>query len=126
MNAPNHGYVLLVEDDDDLAEILMAALEDEGYRVVLARNGAEALRTTETAMPALVLLDMFMPVMDGFEFARRFEEHYGRAAPIVVMTASENARRLAEQVAADDVLAKPFGTSLLLRIVSRFVRAERL
>ena len=124
MHPPNDGYVLLVEDDDDLAEILVAALEDAGYRIVLARNGAEALRTTATAMPALVLLDMFMPVMDGFEFARRFEARHGRAAPIVVMTASEHAHRLADELAADDVLAKPFGTSTLLRVVSRFVRAD--
>jgi len=124
MKPANDGYVLLVEDDDDLAEILASALEDAGYRIVVARNGAEALRTTATAMPALVLLDMFMPMMDGFEFARRFEAHHGRAAPIVVMTASEHAHKLADQVGADDVLAKPFGTSSLLRIVSRFVRAN--
>ena len=125
MNPPKAGHVLLVEDDDDLAEVLAAALVDAGYRIELAHNGLEALEAAEKAMPALVLLDMLMPVADGFEFARRFDLRYGRAAPIVVMTASENARRLADEIAADDVLAKPFGRASLMNVVSRFVRTEQ-
>ena len=83
-------------------------LVDAGYRVRTAREGRAALARVAEEMPALILLDMRMPGMNGWEFAREFRARHGRAAPIVVVTAAENARARAEEIAADGWLAKPF------------------
>jgi CheY-like chemotaxis protein len=70
-------------------------------------------------MPALVLLDMRMPGMNGWEFAREFRSRHGRAAPIVVVTAAEDARSRAEEIEADGWLAKPFDLEDVLAIAKR-------
>ncbi len=112
--------VLVVEDDPDLAGLLQMILADEGYAVETAANGAEALRNVAVRMPAVILLDMRMPVMNGWEFARAFAARYGHAAPIVVVTAAEDARARAEEIGADAWLAKPFDVDDVLRTVARF------
>jgi CheY-like chemotaxis protein len=66
-----------------------------------------------------VFLDMRMPGMNGWEFAREFRARHGRAAPIVVVTAAENARARAEEIAADGWLAKPFDLEDVLRAAAR-------
>jgi CheY-like chemotaxis protein len=91
----------------------------------LPGNGAEglqALEGTDHQFPRLVLLDMLMPVMDGWEFARRFRERYNRRVPIVVMTAATNAQERAAQVDADAFLGKPFDLDDLLACVERYTR----
>ena len=73
-------------------------------------------------MPGVILLDMRMPVMNGWEFAREYHTRYGgEAAPIVVVTAAENARARAEEIGADGWLEKPFEIEDVLRMVARFV-----
>jgi CheY-like chemotaxis protein len=68
-------------------------------------------------MPAIVLLDMRMPGMNGWEFAREFRSRHGRACPIVVVTAAENARQRAEEIGAEGWLAKPFDIEDVVRAV---------
>lgn len=118
--SPN--YVLVVEDDPDLAEVVLLTLESEGYETKRARNGQEALDIVAQAMPALILLDMHMPRMDGWEFARRLRETYAIRPPIVVTTAAESAVARAATIGADDALSKPFQLETLLATVARFVR----
>jgi CheY-like chemotaxis protein len=113
--------VLVVEDDRDLATLEQMILADAGYRVRTAANGSEALACVSERMPGLVLLDMRMPVMNGWEFAREFRERFGRAAPIVVVTAAENARARAEEIEAEAWLEKPFDLDDVLRIVARYI-----
>src|SRR5690348_13526835 len=96
--------VLVVDDEPDIREIVRLFLTDAGYAVATARDGAEALRSVDEALPAVILLDMRMPVMDGWEFARRFRERHNHRAPIVVMTAAESARTRAAEVGADDYI----------------------
>ncbi len=109
--------VLIVDDDIDLAIAVQMALEATGYQTTLAANGREALDAIATNMPSLIILDMMMPVMNGWEFAREFNAKYGRAAPILVLTAAENARARAAEIDADGVLAKPFDTKKLVATV---------
>ena len=113
--------VLVVEDDLDLLGLLEMLLQDAGHRVRTARDGAQALERVSEEMPALILLDMRMPLMNGWEFAREFRARHGRACPIVVVTAAENARLRAAEIEAEGFLAKPFDLDDVLRMVARFV-----
>jgi DNA-binding response OmpR family regulator len=111
--------VLVVEDDQDLSSLLEMVLADAGHRVRTAPDGRAALAAVAAEMPGVILLDMRMPVMNGWEFAREFRARYGRACPIVVVTAAENARLRAEEIGAEDWLAKPFDLDDVLYTVER-------
>lgn len=111
--------VLVVDDDPDLSALLEMVLVDAGYRVRTAPDGRAALAAVEEEMPAVILLDMRMPVMNGWEFARAFRARHGRASPIVVVTAAENARLRAEEIGAEGWLAKPFDLDDVLSTVER-------
>lgn len=110
--------ILVVEDDGDLVSLMELVLSDAGYRVRTAPEGAAALARVAEEMPGLILLDMRMPGMNGWEFAREFRARHGRAAPIVVVTAAENARARAAEVDAEGWLSKPFEIDEVLRIVA--------
>jgi two-component system, chemotaxis family, chemotaxis protein CheY len=110
--------ILVVDDDPSIRTIVSEILAGEGYPVETAADGAEALRVLQDLQPALVLLDMRMPVLDGWGFARAVRER-GIALPILVMTAAQNARRWAEEIGADGYLAKPFDLTDLLDAVER-------
>lgn len=112
--------VLIVEDNPDLVELMTLVLEGAGYATRSACNGRQALTAVAQQQPALVLLDMLMPVMNGWDCARALRERYGRELPIVVVTAAEHANARAAEVGADGVLAKPFDMGDLLRIVHRY------
>ncbi len=113
------GRVLVVEDDQDLSALLELVLSDAGYRVRLAGDGREALARVEEEMPGVILLDMRMPVMNGWEFAREFRARHGRACPLVVVTAAENARLRADEIGAEGWLSKPFDLDEVLSMVER-------
>ena len=108
-----------------MAEVMVQLLGDAGYATRSAANGQEALDAVSAKMPALVLLDMLMPVMDGWQCARELRARYGQALPIVVVTAAEQARARAEQIGAEGVLPKPFDIADLLRVVRHHVAQHR-
>ena len=113
---------LVVDDDHDIAELVRLALTDEGYEVVIASNGSSALQATlETAFD-LILLDMRMPVMDGWEFAREYRSRAGPRAPVIVITAARDAAERAAEIDADGYLSKPFSLEELLDIVDHHAR----
>lgn len=114
--------VLVMEDDAELLELVTFVLEDSGYQVQRALNGCEGLAVIARGMPDLILLDMKMPVMDGWEFAREFRTRYNSAAPIIVLTAAENARKRAEEIGADGWLGKPFDIDTLARVVGQHIQ----
>jgi len=112
--------VLVVDDDEDIRTILRLLLEGEGYCVALAANGREALDRVAERPPRLVLLDLHMPEMSGWEAHQRLREQRA-AIPVVFMTAGEHARREADRHGADGFLAKPFELADVLRTIERFV-----
>ena len=116
---PSAGRILVVDDDDTIRELISIALGDEGYEVMTAIHGREALERTVSWSPDVILLDMRMPVMDGWEFTRAYRQGQGPHAPIVVLTAGRDANCSALQLDADAALAKPFELSSLLDLVSR-------
>jgi len=110
--------VLVVDDDEAIREWVAVILADEGYAVETAGDGDEALQRVETKSPALILLDIRMPRMNGLEFAAAYRELPGPHAPIVVMTAGRDAQQRAREVGADGYLAKPFDLDDVVAAVS--------
>ena len=117
--------VLVVEDDSVLRALIGETLEHEGHGVAIAEHGADALRWLDARRadgdppPDLILLDMRMPVMDGWAFAAAYRETPGPHAPIVAMTAAPDAAARAAEIGAASVLAKPFGLDELFAVVER-------
>lgn len=121
MSNPNSIDLLVVEDDLDMLETLAMLLGNAGYSVRLAHNGREALEEVAARRPDLVLMDMLMPGMSGWECSRELRERYGDAIPIVAVTAAEHGRARAEMAGADDVISKPFDVEALLATVAWYV-----
>jgi CheY-like chemotaxis protein len=117
------GLVLLIEDDDDLREVESGILERAGYRVATAREGHEALARVAEEMPAVIFLDMNMPGMDGWAFAREFRTRYGTGVPIIVITAASQAQKRAQEIAAAGMLGKPFHVADFIRTAESYVSA---
>ncbi len=113
--------ILVIDDDPALLDTVSMILQDEGYVVEQATNGAEGLAMIDRVRPALVVLDMRMPVMDGWGFVRALGDRR-TTVPILVMTAAQDARRWAYEVGADGFLAKPFEIDDLIAAVARHAR----
>lgn len=118
--------ILVVDDDQAIRSILVETLKGEGYRVDEANNGAEALERVEAAVPDLILLDIVMPVLDGFAFLDRLIGDRGAAdLPIVLLSATHALPEGAQTVGVKALLTKPFDMGMLLAIVDRLTRASR-
>jgi two-component system, chemotaxis family, chemotaxis protein CheY len=117
--------VLVVDDDESIRQIVRLCLGDEGYDVFEAANGLDALALLPDCRPDLILLDLRMPVMDGWEFARRYRLGPGPHVPIVAFIAALNAEMEAADLDAASVLAKPFDLEELLAIVRRQIPVAR-
>jgi CheY-like chemotaxis protein len=113
---------MVVEDDPQLAEAEAVVLSSEGYRVLIACDGRAALDELEHERPSLILLDMRMPGMNGWEFAEALRATHRGDIPIVVVTAAYDPGRRAQDVGAVDFLVKPFELDELLGKVARYAR----
>lgn len=121
MAAIDQQPILVVDDDDTIAMTLESFLVEEGYKVMVAHNGKEALERAEASSPAVILLDMKMPVMDGWAFASAYRQQDGPHAPIIVMTAAHDSRQRASEIAADGFIPKPFDLDELLALMRRYL-----
>ena len=112
--------ILIVEDDPDISFVLSTWLESENYFAYFAENGAIALELIkQNGIPHLILLDMMMPIMNGWEFAKELELRYGKPCPIIVMTAAENAQGRAYDIGAADWISKPFLLDHVLELIKK-------
>ena len=109
--------VLVVDDDATIRQFIEMALTDQGYQVVTAEHGQAALEMVRRTPPELILLDMRMPVMDGWAFAQAYRTTPPPHAPVIVLTAARDATQSAEEIAADAVLAKPFDLRDLMNLI---------
>jgi DNA-binding response OmpR family regulator len=119
--------VLVVDDEEAIAEAVRARLESEGYRVLVAFDGPQALETAESEHPDLVVLDLMLPGMDGLEVCRELQRE--RWVPVLMLTAkTEEADKVAGfAVGADDYLTKPFSLrELAVRVRAILRRVERI
>ena len=115
--------MLVVDDDADMIEVIELVLHDAGYATRTAMNGQQALDAVARSMPALIVLDMLMPVMNGWQFAREFRARYGpRRADRRRDGGGERAHR-GDEIDAAGVLPKPFEVSDLLGVPGRASRA---
>jgi CheY-like chemotaxis protein len=110
--------VLVVDDDPILRNLVSEILTQEDYDVEVVSDGAQALEAVDRNPPAVMLLDMRMPVLDGWTVAQRLREH-GYRVPTVVMTGVEDARECCAEVQADAYLGKPFVLDDLLSAVAQ-------
>jgi two-component system chemotaxis response regulator CheY len=113
--------ILIVDDDESIRQIVRICLTDEGYEVYEAPNGQVALNTLRELTPSLILLDLRMPVMDGWEFARAYEKMPGPRAPVVAFVAALNAEQDCADLDAAGILAKPFDLDDLLGAVRKML-----
>jgi len=113
--------VLIVEDDEDVRESLSQILEDEGIATVAAKNGKEALDMLhdERVSPSLILLDLMMPVMDGWEFRKRMDADVSIVPPVIVMSA----RPRDDSVRSVAWLQKPLHVDVLLSAIQKYAAA---
>lgn len=120
--------ILVIDDDRNLRKIIQTNLELAGYEVTTAANGAEALEILDTMQPDLVLVDVMMPAMDGYELTRRIRAHPSNTrVPIIMLTAKgEVEDKLAGfDAGVDDYMTKPFGPQeLLARVKAKIRRVE--
>ena len=112
------NHILVVDDEPSIRSMVTAVLESEGYPVSTAANGEEALQAIASDPPDAMLLDMQMPVLDGWGVVCRLQKQ-GRHVPTVVMTAASNLARRRLESAADAFLAKPFDIDDLLLAIQR-------
>lgn len=114
--------ILVVDDARDLRNLVHAYLSQEGYRVVTAENGQIALHVAREEKPDLIILDIMMPEMDGYEFIRRYAKEAD--APIIMLTAKleESDKVLGLELGADDYVTKPFSPRELTARVRAVLR----
>ncbi len=111
--------ILVVDDDPAIVEFVSEALRDEGYGVVTAPNGVAALVAVRQYQPQVVVLDMRMPVMDGWAFLNLYCQQAEALAPVIAISAHAN--QSPAMLCASDFLAKPFDVDVLLNLVSKYV-----
>jgi phosphate regulon transcriptional regulator PhoB len=122
------GRILVVEDEQDVAELLRYHLAKEGYEVVVAGNGTDAVKRARDVQPELILLDIMVPQLNGWEVCRRLKaELETRSIPIIMVTgrAEEGDKVLGFELGADDYVTKPFSPRELVARVRAVVRRGR-
>src|SRR3989449_8752763 len=122
---PRLGRVLLLEDEKDVAELIRYNLAKEGYGVLLTTNGPDALRLAREAHPDVVLLDILVPQLNGWEVCRRLKQDpdlSGIAVMMVTGRVEEGDKVLGFELGADDYVTKPFSPRELVARVRAVVR----
>ena len=114
--------ILVVDDEPQIVRFVRAYLEDAGYRVVTADDGQQALFVARHEKPDLVILDLMMPGMDGWDFIRRYRQE--RDTPVIMLTAriEETDQVLGLELGADDYVTKPFSPRALVARVRAVLR----
>lgn len=128
MAHPNgHTFKVLIVDDEDLTRVLLAQVLErlnlDTLEILLAEDGEEAIRIAEDKRPDLILLDVLLPKVNGYDVCRQVRHIAGYNPYIIILTARGHSgdRERAETIGANDFMTKPFNPSLLIQQVMRFV-----
>ena len=122
---PAHTRALVVEDDPNIVDLIRANLAVRGFDTVVSGDGARALNLLETEAPDIVLLDLMLPEIDGFELCRQIRERSGVAIIVVSARGGERDKVTALNVGADDYMTKPFSIEELLARITATLRRTR-
>jgi DNA-binding response OmpR family regulator len=122
----NRPRILIVDDDVDALRLLRMALQGEGYEVIEASDGLAALRLAYEMRPDLIILDLMMPLMDGWLTCQRIREVWDTPVMMVTASAELDSRVRGLTIGADDFIAKPFDVDeLQMRVAAVLRRAEQ-
>ena len=118
------GDILVVDDEASVVEVVCLYLKREGFQVRVARDGQEALMQIHQNKPALVVLDLMLPKIDGLEIMRRLQDEPGQTVPVIMLTArrQETDRIYGLELGADDYVVKPFSPAELVSRVKAVMR----
>ena len=121
--------ILLVDDEPDIHELVSYNLKNEGYSVYTAKDGKEAVKAAKSIVPHLILLDIMMPEMNGFEITieiRKHEKATGveNPVPIIALTANtlDNDKNRCIEVGMNEYLSKPFTSNQLVAKIEKFIQ----
>ena len=120
--------VLVVDDDPDIRRLTESLLTNHGYHVILAAHGQDAIQRLRHRCPDLIVLDLNMPIMDGWTFRteqRDLADQKRAAVPVLLMTGEENAAAFADTLQAVGVIKKPFDPAELLTAISAAIHSPR-
>lgn len=125
MTAP---YILVVDDERDIRQLVKEILEDEGYDVTIANNGQEARRARRIRRPDLILLDVWMPDIDGISLLKEWSEEGGLDSPVIMISGHGTVETAVEatRLGAYDFIEKPLSLAKLLLVVKRALEADKL
>ena len=116
--------VLIVDDEPNNVDFLEQALEDSGYQLITATNGQEALNKIQSEQPDLILLDLNMPIMDGFTVLAKVKEDPNlRDIPVIIISSEHESKSVVKGIkqGAEDYLTKPVNAGLLMKKVKDFL-----
>ncbi len=115
--------ILVVDDEQQLALAIKIRLQSKGYQVAIANDGQQALEAVARERPDLMLLDILMPVMDGYTCLRELNSRFGRGlVPVIVLTARDRMKDLFELEGIEDYVIKPFDHEDLLARIDRALK----
>ncbi|CAD74524.1 probable response regulator [Rhodopirellula baltica SH 1] len=116
--------ILVVDDDAEIIESVSYALESNGYKVVVARDGNQALALAECEKPQLMILDMMMPKRSGFLVLEKMRRENELPVPVIMITGNEGSRHqaYAELLGVSEYIRKPFAIEKLLEAVDRLLK----
>jgi DNA-binding response OmpR family regulator len=116
--------ILVVDDETELLKALSIRLKTSGYEVITASDGQEGLEKAKSLNPDLIVLDILMPKMDGYEVCRmlKFDEKY-KSIPVIMLTAKAQDidKAMGKKVGADDYITKPFETQDLVDKIKKYL-----
>ncbi len=119
--------ILIVDDEQDLVEVVKFRLKANGYDVIVAYNGKDGLEKARTQNPALIILDLMLPEIDGYKICRmlKFDKKY-KHIPIIIFTAraQEDDKKMGEQTGADAYVTKPFEPDKLISIINEMLEKK--
>lgn len=121
-------YILVVDDEPDIRNLVREILQDEGYEVSTAENGDAARKARLARRPDLVLLDIWMPDIDGISLLKEWSEHAGLPFPVIMISGHGTVETAVEatRLGAYDYIEKPLSLAKLLLTVERALEADRL
>ncbi len=124
-SAPPRPHILVVDDDPDVRSLLHSLATSEGYEVTTAADGADAIAAIRQRRPDVILLDLMMPVIDGWSFLDLYRQLPGPHAPVIVITAAAREARNAVSHSVGEVVPKPFSVDKVLALVHRYTGREK-